>query len=284
MEPALRAGQLWLWSRPLVSADPPMSDHDMTCAKLREDIDSFLDGELDASRANAIEAHAAVCPTCASRLSGERRVRARIAHVCAGETAPAALRRRVRAQVDAAQADRGVAADAPARVTSWSRPGRRTFGYGLAAAAVIAVLAIVWTLGPRGGVGNALAAGLAEDHAGHHGPSQREGVFRSADRVELGRWFEGQLGMPIAIPGAPAGARLIGGQVCVVDGRRVAHAVYDVNGLTVSYFVVPHVSGPDEPTEGRVQDLNYVAWNSEPGGVFVLGSAPSRDLISFRLQ
>ncbi len=265
-------------------ADPPMSDHDMTCTRLRESIDSFLDGALDASRASAVEAHAAVCPTCASRLSGERRVRERITTLCAGETAPAALRERVRAQVEAAEADQGAAADAPARVTPWSRPGRRTFAYGLAAAAVVAVLTIVWTLGPRGGVESALAAGLAEDHTGHHGSSQREGVFQSADPVEIGRWFEGRLGRPIAIPETPAGARLIGGQVCLVDGRRVAHAVYDVNGRTVSYFVVPHVSGPSEPTEGRVQDLNYVAWNSEPGGVFVLSSAPSRELVSFRLQ
>ncbi|HEY7462021.1 MAG TPA: zf-HC2 domain-containing protein [Gemmatimonadota bacterium] len=261
-----------------------MSDHEMTCRELRENVDSFLDGELDASRASAVEAHAAVCPTCASRLSGERRVRERITSLCAGETAPAQLRERVRARVEGAEADPVVEADAPARVAPWSGPGRGTFAFGLAAAAAVAVLAIVWTLGPRGGVGSALAADLAEDHTDHHGPSQREGVFQSADPIELGRWFESRLGMPIAIPEAPAGARLIGGQVCVVDGRRVAHAVYDVNGLTVSYFVVPHVSGPDEPTEGRVQRLNYVAWNSAPGGVFVLGSAPSRELVSFRLQ
>jgi mycothiol system anti-sigma-R factor len=256
----------------------------MTCSLTRDDLDSFLDGELEPARQAEVQAHLAVCPDCAARLRGEQRVRERLAVLCADETAPIAFRDRVFVQVRSAGAEKpGLGWPSASPLLTRITFTRRPLLYGLAAAAMVAILAIVWTLSPRGGVESALAAGLAEDHSTHHGASEREGVFRSQDPAELERWFERQLGMSIDLPAAPAGARLVGGQVCLVGGRRVVHAVYDVNGATVSYFVVPNVSGPSRPTPGRVGDLNYVAWDSDPGGVYVLSSAPSSELMPFHL-
>jgi mycothiol system anti-sigma-R factor len=255
----------------------------MTCSLVRDDLDSFLDGELDPVRRGEVQAHLEACPACAARLRGERRIRERIASLAAAETAPSELRERVRERIREAVE----AGDVWPSVMAVGG-GRRSWGwkpaYGLALAAVVAALAIVWSLSPRGGVQSALAAGLAADHVNHHGASQREGMFQTDDPPELGRWFEQRLGTAVEIPGAPAGARLVGGQVCLVDGRRVAHTVYDVNGVTVSYFVVPKVRGPRSPSPGRVNDLNYVAWDSSPGGVYVLSSAPPSELMPFHGQ
>ncbi len=256
----------------------------MSCSLVRDDFDSFLDGELDPARQAEVQAHLEACADCSARLRGERQVRERITAFCADETAPAGLRARLEAQVRSAAEEAAAVRPSVTLLASRTRALGWRPVYGFAVAAVVAALAIVWTLTPRGGVGTALAAGLAADHTDHHGVSEREGIFGSDDPAELGRWFEGRLGMAIDIPQAPAGARLIGGQVCLVDGRRVAHAVYDVNGVTVSYFVVPHVSGPREPTPGRVEDVNYVAWDSHPGGVYVVSSAPSSELMPFHLQ
>jgi mycothiol system anti-sigma-R factor len=255
----------------------------MACILVRDDFDSLLDGGLDPVRLAEVEAHIETCALCAARLRGERHVREWIASLAADETAPADLRNRIRDGVrevaePAVRWPSVEPAEAGSRAWGW-RPA-----YGLALAAVVAALAVVWTLSPRGGVDSAVAAGLADDHMHHHGVSEREGMFQTDDPVTLDHWFEQRLGTAVDIPPPPAGARLIGGQVCLVGGRRVAHSVYDVNGVTVSYFVVPEVGGPREPTPGRVEDVNYVAWASEPGGVYVVSSAPSSELMPFHLQ
>jgi mycothiol system anti-sigma-R factor len=255
----------------------------MSCILVRDDFDSFLDGELDPPRRADVQAHLEICADCAARLRGERQVRERIASLVADETAPADLRDRIRERVRQAVKP-STRLPSVALVESGSRVWGWRPAYGLALAAVVAALAIVWTLSPRGGVDSAVAAGLAADHMHHHGPSEREGMFQTADPATLDRWFEQRIAMAINIPPPPAGARLIGGQVCLVDGRRVAHAVYDLNGVTVSYFVVPKMGGPREPTPGRVEDVNYVALGSNPGGVYVVSSAPASELMPFHLQ
>jgi len=257
----------------------------MSCPLDRDDIDSYLDRELDPERLSEVEAHLAVCPACSARVAGEVRVRERMAALGADEVAPADLRQRVTAQVRAAvtsgRAGRGSSAVGRPAVLRLG-PRMRTVLAGLAAAAIAAFL--LWTLVPRVGVDVALAAGLAEDHVGHHGPDTRQVAFESEDPVAVERWLAERLGMEFRLPPPPPGARLIGGQVCVVDGRQLAHAVYEIAGRAVSYFVVPHESGPARPTPGEIDGLNYVTWRSAPGQVVVLSSAPESELMPFHLE
>ncbi len=64
----------------------------------------------------------------------------------------------------------------------------------------------------------------------------------SGDEAEVTRWIGAQVDFAMYVPSLP-GARLVGARLCVIDGRRGAVIDYDVNGVPVSYFVVPEGTG-----------------------------------------
>ena len=255
----------------------------MSCTLSTDLLDEYLDEELEPARAREVERHLAGCPACAARLRAERAIRERIRVLAADETAPELLRRGIEAQVREPAAGATAPRQEEAAQPTWSlrRPALR-FGFALAAS--IVALLLVWTLVPRGGVSSALAAGLAEDHLEHHGPMGREYMVHERDQAALERWFEDRLGTMISLPDEAPMGELVGGQICIVNGRRVAHAMYQVNGEIVSYYVVPGVPGPPEPVTGGVEEVQFAAWSSPPGGVFVLGRGPADELSRFRLE
>ena len=70
---------------------------DSGCAEIRERLSVYLDGELPAAEATALEAHLAVCPACADEAEKLRRLCAELA--AAALTPPPALRAKVLAAV-----------------------------------------------------------------------------------------------------------------------------------------------------------------------------------------
>jgi anti-sigma factor RsiW len=53
-----------------------MTDHRLNCARFEDQLSSWLDGEMDALSAAAMERHATECPSCASLATGLRSIRA----------------------------------------------------------------------------------------------------------------------------------------------------------------------------------------------------------------
>ena len=309
----------------------------MNCAQATELQDFYLDGELEPRLVSEVEAHLAGCAVCGGRMRAERRVRERIAALAGDEAAPPELRERIRARVRGSHPDvmaltpaaeieqlefsvedlGPAAADeaAPAVHRDGSRPAtpprRHGLQIALAIAASLAALVLLWRVGPRGGAESVWAAGLADDHRAHHGASGQEYVVSESDPAALSRWFEQRLGARVPLPETPLGNRLVGGQICFVNGYEVAHAIYEREGTagsegaasalgaadlerapgstgaadpqvrTVSFYVLPRVAGPDGMTQGEIAGLNFVAWDSPPGGVFVLGAEPAAELAAF---
>jgi anti-sigma factor RsiW len=116
----------------------------------------------------------------------------------------------------------------------------------------------------RGRHADAITA-IVEDHARALG----ERHIASGDRTEITRWLAGQVHFAVYVPVLP-GAKLRGARLCVLDGRRGAVVEYDVDGVAVSYFVVPY--GTERPGDGtqerfdgtRRAGYHIVAWR-EPG-------------------
>jgi anti-sigma factor RsiW len=106
---------------------------------------------------------------------------------------------------------------------------------------------------------------IAEDHA----KSLGETHIASKDPAEITRWLAGQVHFAVRVPVLP-GAELRGGRLCVLDGRRCAVMEYDVDGVAVSYFVVPDGTEPAgrgaPPRFDGTKRAGYhvVAWR-EPG-------------------
>ena len=72
----------------------------MNCARMRQVMDAWIDGELDAATASEIEQHLAQCPGCLA-LKGERDALRREVHANAPRfEAPPALRTAILARID----------------------------------------------------------------------------------------------------------------------------------------------------------------------------------------
>ncbi|MBA2565372.1 MAG: zf-HC2 domain-containing protein [Gemmatimonadetes bacterium] len=263
----------------------------MNCGEVTHRLDMHLDAELLAAEDAGVREHLAACPGCAARARGEMHVRRKIAGAVADERAPAHLLDTVRSRIEAeftrsAPPATLLRAGAVRRLVPRSgvRPGAWSRGVGLALAAVVAGLLLVRTLGRDALVTEGLAAELAQDHV-HHGPSASEFLVEESDPARLTRWFAETAGLQVSVPAAPAGGRLIGGQMCYVDGRNLPHAMYRVGGKVLSWFIVPGVEGSQTMREGRVAPgLNYATWELPAGTAYVLSSLGHAELRRFRTQ
>jgi anti-sigma factor RsiW len=154
----------------------------------------------------------------------------------------------------------------------------------VAAAVVLLIgLASSLTLGRllRDGPADPITA-IVEDHAKALGESH----IVSGDPAEIARWLAGQLHFAMYVP-VLAGAELRGARLCVLDGRRGAVVEYDVDGVAVSYFVVPHRAEPaDDASPGRFDrtrraGYQVVSWR-EPGLLHAMvGNLPESRLTGF---
>jgi len=120
---------------------------------------------------------------------------------------------------------------------------------------------------------------IAEEHANALGETR----IASADPAEITRWLAGQVHFAMYVPVLP-GAELRGARLYVIHGRRGAVVEYDVEGVAVSYFVVPDGTGaPSHAAAVRFEGAkragyHLVAWR-EPGLLHAMvGNLPASRL------
>lgn len=75
-----------------------MSDRELTCEEVIEQLFDFLDHRLDAGRSADFRRHLERCRECFSRAEFERRLRERLTEA-GTEKAPESLRRRIRSVI-----------------------------------------------------------------------------------------------------------------------------------------------------------------------------------------
>ena len=86
----------------------------MSCDFTRTALHGYLDGELDASRSAEFERHLEDCRDCAKALEVEESLRSALQRSSLCERAPASLRKKIRADLDAA-----TAAPVAQRIPAW---------------------------------------------------------------------------------------------------------------------------------------------------------------------
>jgi anti-sigma factor RsiW len=206
-----------------------------TCGGWLESLSVSLDGALPENERGPLETHLKDCRGCQQRLRSLRALKHAIARLASRETPPGAVRAHVEALV---LRDRGA--------------GRSALALRVALAASLAVgtWAFVTWRHDRRSPSAELADALAGDHL-HSVPEAMPAEVATEDPGEVVKFFTGRVPFDPVAPAIP-GARLLGGRLCQVDGRRVQLLFYRTDSkATVSLFVADRALGNDGCREAR---------------------------------
>jgi anti-sigma factor RsiW len=210
------------------------------CEELQEQLDAFVDSELDPTRYLALQRHVLTCATCRDAVQDAMEFRFRLHHEVCRVRAPHHLRARVLSMaphmVDSRERD--------------PRAGLERSGYrwrwpllGVAATLVVALLGLR-AEGPEWVEEYLDRAGvmpLFEDVVRLHSKDLPSEVGES-DAAQVASWFRGKVEFPVRpIEFREENAKLVGARIANVREHHAAVLYYTVGGhrVTVTVFASP---------------------------------------------
>ena len=244
----------------------------MSCEHSHTVLHGYLDGELDAARASEFERHLESCPECLAALEAQETLRSALQRAQLYETAPVALRRKVRANLSAANGGKSGLRLSPLRlpaVTSWLA----------VAAAILLVAFVAWRVVSNFNDKNQYQAAEMVDA---HLRSLQSGHLTdvtSTDQHTVKPWFNGKLDFsPPVRDFANDGFPLQGGRLDVLHGRTVAALVYGRRKHVVNVFVWPTSERDVTPRSGSQLGYQWVDWRKGGMEFCAISDTPYTDL------
>ncbi len=243
----------------------------MNCDFTRTALHGYLDGELDATRAAEFERHLEGCRECATSLGSEESLRSSLQRSGLYENAPAALRAKIRASLDAA-----TASPSSTRIPAWRL---------LAVAATILIVAGVswfsWPHAAKDSVASApfTAVEMIDAHVRSLQPGHLTDVA-SSDQHTVKPWFDGKLAfVPPVRDFADEGFPLVGARLDVLGGQNVAALVYSRRKHIINVFVMP-TRQPDTPihSPGLRQGYQWRHWRRQGMEYCAVSDASDSDI------
>ena len=238
----------------------------MTCDDVERLGGAYLDGELDAAGADALEAHVSTCAECAARQRSR-------------EALSATLRRAPYFR-------------APASLVSRLQPGRRVTGSGRSvrvawtamAAAVLVAAVSVALLNQRTSrkaeeaVGDAVLSSHLRSLMADHLVD-----VASSDRHTVKPWFAGRLAFsPTVVDLAAEGFPLAGGRLDYLDGHPAAALVYRRREHTINVFVWPTtVDAAPLATRDDPRGYHVVHWTRDRMAYWAVSDVAVSELDEF---
>ncbi len=238
----------------------------MSCEHASTVLHGYLDGELDAARASEFERHLESCPECLAALEAQETLRSALQRAQLYETAPVALRRKIRASLPATPRAKFRFRLFPVR---W-----------LAVTAAILLVAFVgWRIVSNFNDKNQYQAAEMIDA---HLRSLQSGHLTdvtSTDQHTVKPWFNGKLDFsPPVRDFANDGFPLQGGRLDVLPGRAIAALVYGRRKHVVNVFVWPTSERDVAPRSGSQLGYQWVDWRKGEMEFCAISDTPASDL------
>lgn len=238
----------------------------MTCDAMKTVLHGYIDGELDAARAAEFENHLEGCPQCLAEFESQETLRTSIRAAELFERAPAALRERVLASVNAT-----TKSDVKKAQWSW-----------LAWAACFLVLSYAGWQVTRDSFARRtdgrLMAQVIDDHIRSLQPGHLNDVI-STDQHTVKPWFDGKLDFaPPVKDFSEQGFPLQGGRLDVVNGRTVAALVYGRRKHFINVFIWPNTVALSAAVSGSRNGYNWERWSDGRFEVWFVSDVSAADL------
>jgi len=242
----------------------------VNCNGLRELLHPYFDGELDADRAAACEAHLRDCPDCSQALEEQRAVRAALADESFRYRPSPELRDRLTSQLAAP-----VAADY--RKSAWRVAiiGTVAVVAGVAAAYLVAIL-------PRNNSGDDPL--VREVVSAHARSLLAEHLLdeKSSDRHTVKPWFQGRLDFSPPVPDLhEQDFTLAGGRLDYLDDHPVAALVYHRRLHVINLFVWPTDADDSAPQEASRRGFQLLHWTRGRLNFWAVSDVNAQDLREF---
>jgi len=242
----------------------------MDCAQTREALHGYLDRELDALTARALEAHLQSCAGCKQAYETQASLHAAVARHATYHAAADSLARRVRAATGA------VAHPKPA---SWPRWQWLQLG-----TAVAVTAAVTWVAALQFGslrLDDAIVDQVIAGHARAVLTSHLTDVA-SSDQHTVKPWLSARLDFsPPVVDLTTAGFPLVGGRLDYLDNRTVAALVYHHRQHVINLFVWPKANQPAASKLRTRQGYNVLSWTSAGMTYWAVSDLNAEELSEF---
>jgi anti-sigma factor RsiW len=240
----------------------------MSCERADTVLHAYFDNELDALGAAEFERHVAECSECANGLAALKSLRSSINNAGLYERTPAAMRKKVFADLHAAK---------PLVI-----PAKRTEWRWLAVAAALLLFAYGgWRAASlfRGDDREALlAVEVVDAHLRSLQPGHLTDVI-STDQHTVKPWFDGKVDFaPPVRDFAAQGFPLQGGRLDVVHGRTTAALVYGRRKHFVNVFIWPSSEPDAAPRSGSDQGYQWLEWRKGNMEFYAVSDTAPSDL------
>lgn len=261
----------------------------MNCEELSRWVGPLLDGELDARNTAEVQAHLAACPGCQRRYEAQQSLSSNLRRLDLAYAAPASLRNRINAALeaemsaaDAATPNVATAASAAVRTsqpTSRRGPGQWLLWAGwpvaLAASALLATVLLQQRSLEANDIVGAHVRSLLANHLYD---------VVSTDHHTVKPWFAGKIDFSPPVPDLSSrGFELVGGRLDYVRGQPVAAVIYRKHGHIIN--VLAGLPGHDLeklPQDGHVQGYSLRSWRQAGLDLVAVSDIDPRELVSLQ--
>lgn len=222
----------------------------MRCDRADSVLQGYFDGELSAPSSAEFERHLQYCDDCAVELVDLDLLSGRLQHAQLYEAAPAALRRKIRADL--------------CPVAPTAAMPQSSLWHWLAAAAALLLLAIAgWRVSPMLRTEDyqaEVAAEIVDAHLRSLQPDHMTAIAAN-DEHAVKAWFDGKVKFSFPVRDFTSeGFPLQGGRLDVVEGRPVAALVYSRQEHPVNVFMWPTRERDTAPRAGSREGYQWIDW------------------------